>query len=112
MHRKAEKHEVREAFLSSKVGTHKRQRNKMPRVSPMTDKCVQISQAGKGDRDPIFDPIRTCLAVFSRFQILLSLFLSLETVNRSNSCFLPILLRSDETNKDLQRRPQKLPCVL
>lgn len=54
----------------------------------MTDRCVQANRAGKEDRDLIFDPIRACLGGLSRIQILLSLFLSLESIEVTVVFFL------------------------
>lgn len=58
------------------------------------------------DKDPAVDPSLPDLVIFSKLNLSLSLFLHVCKRVTNSSCS-PVLLRSSENNKDLQRKPEK-----
>lgn len=62
----------------------------------------------RGNRDSVVDPITAWLGNLFNIQIFLRLYFWACKRVANSSCSLPILLRSDENNKDLQRKPWKV----
>lgn len=70
---------------------------------------VRTEEPGRRrDKDPAVDPITAWLGNLFKIQIFLCLYFCTCKRVTNSSCSLPVLLRSSENNKDLQRKPRKV----